>query len=340
MSHPAGSARSAAKWTDAGPGLLLTPITRAACHGTAWMRALPIPWDAPVTQISVPSDIVQTPSRGLVSRRVPETGRRNWSRSEPVRDDELRKPAEQEFVEPFRSIQRNPVAGAGDLLVPPRALDELAGGAHPRAVGPDAERRGGDRGELAARAGHLRGEVSAVPVQRGGQRAGARQVGDRAVDVLVTGGHLAEQGPVLVPECVLRDALELDEQLVPGHLALAHGRGRGRVRHGDRGERPDPVREEHRGEPGYPRAPVVPDDVRRRGVGGVEDRRHVGDRVAQPIAVLAFRAGAAPEAAQIRRYRPESVCGEERDLIAPQRGGIRPAVQQKHRGAVALNIDV
>src|SRR5215469_9226865 len=161
--------------------------------------------------------------------------------AETVRKDELRKPAEQEFVEPFRSIQRNPVAGAGDLLVPPRALDELAGGAHPRAVqvaiavGPDAERRGGDRGELAARAGHLWGEVSAVPIQRGGERAGARQVDDRAVDVLVTGGHFAEQSPVLVPECVLRDALELDEQLVPGHLALAHGRGRGRVRHGDRG---------------------------------------------------------------------------------------------------------
>src|SRR6516165_7760586 len=114
---------------------------------------------------------------------------RNWSRAETVRENELRKPAEQEFIEPFGSIQRNPVAGAGDLLVPPRALDELAGGAHPRAVqvaiavGPDAERRSGDRGEFAARAGHLRGEVGAVPVQRGGERAGAGQVGDRAVEV-------------------------------------------------------------------------------------------------------------------------------------------------------------
>src|SRR5215469_15491065 len=171
--------------------------------------------------------------------------------AETVRKNELREPAEQEFVEPFRSIHRDPVAGAADLLVPPRALDELAGGAHPRAVqvaipvGPDAERRGGDRGELAARAGQLRGEVSAVPVQRGGERAGAGQVGDRAVEVGVAGGEFAQHGPVVVPERGLGDLLELEKQLVPRHLALAYGRGRGQVRHGDRGERPDPVREEH-----------------------------------------------------------------------------------------------
>ena len=43
-------------------------------------------------------------------------------------------PVEQQVVQPFRRVERHPVARAGNLLVPPRSLDEFRRGLHPLTV--------------------------------------------------------------------------------------------------------------------------------------------------------------------------------------------------------------
>jgi len=82
------------------------------------------------------------------------------------------------------------------------------------------------------------------------------------LEVSVTPAERAQPGPVVVLDGRLGDAGELEEQLVPRHLLLPQRRRGLQVRHGDRGERPDPVRAQHGREPRHRRAPVMADDVR------------------------------------------------------------------------------
>jgi len=138
----------------------------------------------------------------------------------------------------------------------------------------------------------------------------------------------------------LRDAIKLEEELIPGHLVLPHGGRRERVRHRDRGQRPDAVRAEDSGQPGHRRAPVVPDDVRRRHVQSVKERGDVADHVPQPIGTNLSRALRAPEAAHVRRDDPVTAGRQDRNLVPPQPRRIRPAMQEYDRDAVAVFLDV
>ena len=80
----------------------------------------------------------------------------------------------------------------------------------------------------------LRRGVRAVPVQRGRERARSREVGDVALDVAVAAQELAEELPVVAPQQLLRDALELEQELVPRLLALLDRPLAQRRRMGDR----------------------------------------------------------------------------------------------------------
>jgi hypothetical protein len=72
----------------------------------------------------------------------------------------------------------------------------------------------------------------------------------------------------------------------------------------------------------------------------VQYRGHVGDHVRQPVRGHVGRTLRAPEPPHIRRDDPEPAGHQERDLMAPEPGGIRPAVQEQDRDAVAVILDV
>ena len=238
------------------------------------------------------------------------------------------------------------MARAGNFLVTPRPLDECRRLLHPLAVEimvpgrPDGQGRRGDRRQLGRGPGHARREVRPVPVQRRGQRSRPGQVRDGLVEVPVAAGERAQPGPVVMLDGRLRDAVELEEQLIPGHLVLPHGGRRERVRHRDRGQRADPVRAEDGGEPGHRRAPVVADHVRRLDAELVQQRADVADDVPQPVGADLGRVLRAPETAHVRRDDPVTAGRQDRDLMPPQPGRIRPAVQQQDRVAVAVILDV
>jgi len=205
---------------------------------------------------------------------------------------------------------------------------------------PDAEGRCEDRRERGCWPRHARREVGPVPVQRRGERSGPGQVGDRLLEISVAPAKGAQPGPVVVLDGRLGDAGELEEQLVPRHLVLPQGRRGQRVRHGDHGKRPDAVRAQHGREPRHRRAPVMADDVRPVQAEPVQYRGHVGDRVPQPVRGHVGGALRAPEPAHVRRDDPEPVGRQERDLMAPEPGGIRPAVQEQDGDPIAMIFDV
>ena len=82
------------------------------------------------------------------------------------------------------------------------------------------------------------------------------------------------------------------------------------------------------------------DDVRGRRAGGVENRRHVPDRMGELVVLLALRAAGVTESAQVGCYHPEASGGQGGDLVAPQPGVIRPAVYQQHGVAVTVAVDL
>src|SRR3954451_3305625 len=183
----------------------------------------------------------------------------------------LAEEAEQKLVDALRLVDLHPVRGALDVLVAPRACDELTGRGDPIlgqivvAAAPDAERVGLDRGERRTRLElALRVQVRAVPVQPRGQRAGLRQLLDVAVGVTVVAQPLPEQAPVVAPEQLLGEAFELEQQLVPRRLALSHRTPRERARMAD-GHHDQAIHAMgmNGGEqPCHQGAEVVPDDVR------------------------------------------------------------------------------
>src|SRR5439155_16849115 len=137
--------------------------------------------------------------------------------------------AEQKLVDPFRLVELQPVARAVDAFVAPVAGDMLAR-AQQRlleqvvvAARPDPERRRCDRRkrqplpELP-----LRVQVRAVPVQRGSQRTGTRELREVPLDVAFAAHPLARELPVVALEQLLRNAFELEEQHVPRLLPLLH----------------------------------------------------------------------------------------------------------------------
>jgi hypothetical protein len=238
------------------------------------------------------------------------------------------------------------MARAGDFFVPPRPARQGSRIHHSLAVEvvvagrPDAESRGQDRRERACRCRRARREVGPVPVQRRGERSRPGQVGDRLPEIPVAPAERAQPGPVVVLDGRLGDVGELEKQLVPRHLLLPQGRRGLRVRHRDHGERPDSVWAQHGREPRHRRAPVMADDVHSIQAEPVQYRGHVGHHVRQPVRGHVSGTLRAPEPPQIRRDDPEPVGHQERDLMAPEPGGIRPAVQEQDRDAVAMILDV
>src|SRR5580693_7257765 len=98
--------------------------------------------------------------------------------------------------------------------------------------------------------GAVTGGNSGGGAGRRGARLARYQVRDPLLLVPVTPGEHTQPGPVVVLEGRLGDAGELEEQLVPGHLTGSEGRRGPRMRHGDHGQRADPVWAEYGGEPG------------------------------------------------------------------------------------------
>ena len=226
------------------------------------------------------------------------------------------------------------------FLVAPRGLHELPRGAHPLAVQvqvavrPDAERGRGHRGELGRRGGRSRREVGAIPVERRGERARLGQAGDGAVDVLVAGCQLAELGPAVVPRGSpwrrLRTGRTADTRT---SRAAARVIGVSEMRHLQRGQCPHSVGQVHGGEPGHRRTPVMPDHVRPRRTAGVEDGRHVGDRVSQLIMrpdLSGGRSRPKPRRSGVITRKP---CAARTGTCGATARGVRPAVQQQHRCA-------
>ncbi len=138
----------------------------------------------------------------------------------------------------------------------------------------------------------------------------------------------------------LRDAIELEEQLIPGHLVLPQGGRRERVRHRDHGQRAHPVRAEDGREPGHRRPPVVADHVRRLHAESVKECADVADHVSQPVGADLSRALGTSETAHVRRDDPVTAGRQDWNLVPPQPRRVRPAVQEKDRDAVAMFLDV
>ena len=84
----------------------------------------------------------------------------------------------------------------------------------------------------------------------------------------------------------------------------------------------------------------MPDHVRSLDAERVEYAGHVAYRVGQRVAGHLGRATRPPEPPHVRRDRTEAMPGEERDLVPPQVGRVRPAVDEQHRGALAMVLDV
>src|SRR5439155_18165709 len=102
------------------------------------------------------------------------------------------KELEQEIVDLLGRIELQPVARALDAFVAPVSGDVLARAEHwifrqvVVAAAPQPERRRGHRGDGRPRLElALRTDVRAVPVQPGGERAGAREVLEVAFEIAV-----------------------------------------------------------------------------------------------------------------------------------------------------------
>src|SRR5579875_635749 len=175
---------------------------------------------------------------------------------------------------------------------------------------PDAERRDSHGRKLRRRSWHPGSEVGPVPVQRRGEGARPGQVAHVALLVAVAAAEPAQPGPGVVGKRRLRDALELEEELVPGHLVLPEGPRRARVADRQHDELLDPARLEHGDEPSGGRSPVVPHDVRGFDPERVEYSGHVADRVGKGVVGDRGRAARAPEPASGLRqpeHRAEGV---------------------------------
>jgi hypothetical protein len=112
------------------------------------------------------------------------------------------------------------------------------------------------------------------------------------------------------------------------------------MRHGYDDELPDPIRDEHGRQPGHGGSKVVADDVGRLNAESVQDPGHVHDRVPQRVGGHAVRPVRTAEPAHVRCDDPEPPSSQERDLVPPQARRIRPAVQQNHRDAASVLLDV
>ncbi len=97
----------------------------------------------------------------------------------------------------------------------------------------------------------------------------------------------------------------------------------------------DPVRSAGGERPGHGRSPVVPDDVGLRRAGRVEHGGNVGDEMVHRVGLDLGRLVRAPVPAQVRDDDLEAGVAERGDLMAPQASGVREAVQQDHRPALA-----
>ncbi len=124
--------------------------------------------------------------------------------------------------------------------------------------------------------------IRPIPVQRGGEGARPRKVGDVRVDVVaVITDALAEQAPVVALQQLLGNAFELVEEHVPRLHALFEARRLVHVRVSDREahQMVDAAAHRGRGDPRQRCTPVVGDDVRARDLQSPEQRGDVADDV-------------------------------------------------------------
>src|SRR5512132_3090972 len=208
---------------------------------------------------------------------------------------------QQEPVDLVGGVDRDPVVDPLEAFVAPGALHVACGEGHlgfgeGGVVGrPDAEGGAGDRGEVEA-GGVVGGEpggvvVGPVPVEAGGQGAGAGEVGELAVQVGVLAGAgagpdtAAVQGPVVGGQDLLGHAGEQEPQHVPGQPALGQaGRDPGQgVADRQRDQALDPLGGEHGDPPGYGGAPVVAHHRGPRHAEGVEQAGDVADQGAELV---------------------------------------------------------
>ena len=99
----------------------------------------------------------------------------------------------------------------------------------------------------------------------------------------------------------------------------------------------DALGRHQRHRPRHAGAPVVADDVRALDVQRVQDRDHVRDAAAD--AVRRSTSSGLPDSPKPRRSGaivPKPAAVERWDLVAPEARGVRKAVQQQHRRAVAV----
>jgi hypothetical protein len=152
---------------------------------------------------------------------------------------------------------------------------------------------------------------------------------------------LAQQAPVVALQQLLRDALELEQQHVPGLLALLDRGLRERARVPDRkhDEPLDPLGNERRQPPRHRGPEVVADDLGALDAERIQHGDHVGDAVPDRVVgdVLGLRRVA--EAAQVGCDDALAGRDERGDLVAPQPVGVREAVDQQDGRALALVLD-
>jgi hypothetical protein len=135
---------------------------------------------------------------------------------------------------------------------------------------------------------------------------------------------------------------ELEEELVPAHLVLAKRPGceRVRYRHGD--QTINSVRMQCREQPGERRPPVMTDHVDPLKLVCIQQRNNVGGEAAQRVVPGFLIEFGSAHPAQVGGDHLQPVLHEHRDLMAPDVGGVRPAVQHQHRrpGPVLLDVQV
>ena len=93
-----------------------------------------------------------------------------------------------------------------------------------------------------------------------------------------TSEQFPEQRPVVVLQPSLRNSLELEEQLVPGHFPLPQRARRKWMRHGENDKLVNAIRMSRSREPCHGGSPVVANDVHCVDTERVKNADHIAER--------------------------------------------------------------
>src|SRR5690606_28648278 len=155
-------------------------------------------------------------------------------------------------------------------------------------------------------------------------------------------GPGSQVGEVVGGEPLLGHALELEEQHVPGLLALGEAglAERDRVTHRQGGQAGHPLGSEGGGRPRQGRAPVVAHDVGLLGTDVVEHGEGVARQLEQPVGLHRLGLVAVAEAPEVGGDRPVAGRVEGRHHAAPEVARVGPSVQQQHGRAVTALVEL